>query len=115
VPPPPATTPSSPTPTSFDAEVRDYLYAWATNGYDEEELEEVVKGWGGWRKVNDIIFPVLPSVPMKCRFCKAFDRNLGHDEDLCMEMDDHCGKCTMSDDIHTVKNFAFAFCVYPDY
>jgi len=55
-----------------------------------------VRGWGGWRSVNDVIFPVLPSTPMKCRFCKAFDRNLGLDDDLCMEMDDHCGKCTPS-------------------
>jgi len=67
--------------------------------------------------VNDVIFPVLLSVPMKCRFCKTFDRNLGYDDNLCMEMDNHCGKCTMADDIDTdtVKNFAFAFCAYPDY
>jgi len=52
---------------------------------------------------------------MKCRFCKALDRNLGYDDDLCMEMDDHCGNCTMADDIDTVKNFAFRFCDHPDY
>jgi len=114
-PPPLPTTPSTPTPLSFAAEVRDYLYAWAAGGYDEGELEEAVRGWGGWRSVNDVIFPVLPSIPMKCRFCKALDRNLGYDDDLCMEMDDHCGNCTMADDIDTVKNFAFRFCDYPDY
>ena len=74
-----------------------------------------VRSWGGWRSVNDVIFPVLPSTPIKCRFCKSFDRNLGYDDDLCMEMDDHCGNCTMADDIDTVKNFAFRFCAYPDY
>ena len=100
---------------TFAAEVREYLYAWATRGYDERELEEAVKSWGGWRSVNDIIFPVLPSIPMKCRFCKALDRNLGYNDDLCMEMDDHCGNCTMADDFDTVKNFAFRFCDYPDY
>jgi len=100
---------------TFAAEVREYLYAWATKGYDERELEEAVKSWGGWRSVNDVIFPVLPSIPMKCRFCKALDRNLGYDDDLCMEMDDHCGNCTMADDIDTVKNFAFRFCDHPDY
>ena len=57
----------------------------------------------GGGSVNDVIFSVLLSIPMKCRFCKAFDRNLGYDDDLCMEMDDHCGNCTMADDIDTVK------------
>jgi len=95
--------------------VRDFLYAWAAKGGEEEELEEGVKGWGGWRRVYDIIFPVLPQIPMRCRFCKTPDRNLGYDDDCCLEPDDHCGKCTMAEDIDTVKNFAFAYCPYPDY
>jgi len=45
--PPPPPTPSTPTPMTFAAEVREYLYAWATRGYDEGELEEAVKSWGG--------------------------------------------------------------------
>jgi len=112
---PPAPLPPTPTPTSEAAKVRDFLYDWATNGYDEEVLDGGVRSLGGWRKVHDIIFPVLPPVPMRCRFCKVLDRNLGYDDDLCIEMDDHCGKCTMADEIDTVKNFAFAFCPYPDY
>jgi len=95
--------------------VRDFLYAWAENGHDEKELEEGVRSRGGWRKVYDIIFPILPPVPMRCRFCKEFDINLGYDDDLCMETDDHCGKCTMAEEIDTVKNFAFAFSSYSHY
>ena len=102
-------------PPSAAADVREFLYAWAANSHDEEELEEGVRSRGGWRKVYDVIFPVLPPVPMRCRFCKAFDINLGYDDDLCIEMDDHCGKCTMAEDIDTVKKFAFAYCPYPDY
>jgi len=95
--------------------VRDFLYAWVAKGCDEEELEKGVKGWGGWRKVYDVIFPVLPPIPMRCRFRKTPDRHLGFDNDCCLETDDHCGKCTMAEDIDTVKNFAFAFCPYPDF
>ena len=106
-PPPTPPAPPPPTPPSEAAEVQDFLYAWAVGGYDEKELEVGVRDRGGWRKVNDIIFPVLPAVPMRCRFCKTFDINLGFDDDLCMETDDHCGKCTLADDIDTVKYFAF--------
>jgi len=67
---------------SAAVEVREFLWAWAENGYLEKELEEGVRSRGGWRKVYDVIFPVLPPVPMRCRFCKEFDINMGFDDDL---------------------------------
>ena len=97
------------------AEVQEFLWAWAENGYLEKELEEGVRSRGGWSKVYDIIFPVLPPVPMRCRFCKDFDVNMGYDDDLCTETDDHCGKCTMAEEIDMVKNFAFSYCSYSHY
>jgi len=106
---------NSETERSAAAEVRDFLWAWAENGYIEKELEEGVRSRGGWRKVYDIIFPILPPVPMRCRFCKEFDINMGYDDDLCMETDDHCGKCTMAEEIDMIKNFAFASCSFSHY
>ena len=100
-----------PTPTSEAAKVREFLYDWARNGYDEEVLDGGVRSLGGWRKVHDVIFPVLPPVPMRCRFCKVLDRNLGYDDDLCTEMDDHCGNCTMAEEIDTVKKLCI--CILP--